>query len=278
MLDQPLRRRGRARRRAARQHAPSRDRRRASSWVRSFEPIENPSKSSLNSSASITLLGISHITYTSRPFSASREAVAVHLRQHVSRLAQRPAERDHDLHVGQPHVLPHPPHRRALEREALAVARVVVAGGAAEAEHRILLDGLEGRAAEQPRVLVGLEVREAHDHRARIERRRDLPDARGQRSTKNSAGGRDAAVCARRSAAGRDAIGEPLRVEERERMDTDPGRDDELDAGEADSVARECRDRWKARSGFPTFSMSGTRGVGSVAGSSSVRSKSTRPS
>ena len=32
------------------------------SWVRSFEPIEKPSKSSENSSISSTLFGISHIT------------------------------------------------------------------------------------------------------------------------------------------------------------------------------------------------------------------------
>jgi hypothetical protein len=31
-------------------------------WVKSFDPIENPSKTSKNFSAIITLLGISHIT------------------------------------------------------------------------------------------------------------------------------------------------------------------------------------------------------------------------
>ena len=39
------------------------------SWVRSLEPIEKPSKRSAKASALITLLGNSHITYTSRPFS-----------------------------------------------------------------------------------------------------------------------------------------------------------------------------------------------------------------
>ena len=39
------------------------------SCVRSFDPIEKPSKTSANSSARMTLLGISHMTYTSRPFS-----------------------------------------------------------------------------------------------------------------------------------------------------------------------------------------------------------------
>ena len=32
------------------------------SWVRSFEPMVNPSKISANSSARMTLLGISHMT------------------------------------------------------------------------------------------------------------------------------------------------------------------------------------------------------------------------
>ena len=42
------------------------------SWVRSFDPIEKPSKCSRNSSASITLAGISHIRFTLRPFSPRR--------------------------------------------------------------------------------------------------------------------------------------------------------------------------------------------------------------
>jgi len=37
------------------------------SCVRSFEPMEKPSKISAKSSAKITFEGISHITYTSKP-------------------------------------------------------------------------------------------------------------------------------------------------------------------------------------------------------------------
>ena len=39
------------------------------SWVRSFEPIEKPSKRSRNSAASTALLGTSHIMTTRSPFS-----------------------------------------------------------------------------------------------------------------------------------------------------------------------------------------------------------------
>ena len=98
---------------------------------------------------------------------------AMHLRAFFG----RPAERDHHVEVRQAERLAHALHRGALEQEAFLVARVVVAARAAPAEHRVLLDGLERRAADELRVLVRLEVAEAQDDRARVERGGDHRDA-----------------------------------------------------------------------------------------------------
>src|SRR3546814_648401 len=55
----------------------------------------------------------------------------------------------------------------ALQREAILERGIDVAAGAAEADHRVLLVRLVLRAPDQVGVLVGLEVRQAHDHRLR---------------------------------------------------------------------------------------------------------------
>ncbi len=49
----------------------------------------------------------------------------------------------------EPQVAPRPEERRALEREAVGVAWIVVPGGAAEPDHRVLFLRLELAAAEQ---------------------------------------------------------------------------------------------------------------------------------
>ena len=54
---------------------------------------------------------------------------------------------------------------------------MVIARGAAPADHRILLGRLELPAAEQRRVLVGLEVAQPQDHRLGMERGADGADA-----------------------------------------------------------------------------------------------------
>src|SRR5207244_11693143 len=88
-------------------------------------------------------------------------------------LAHRTHEWHHQLDVGQAERLAHLAQRLALELEALAEARRDVARGAAEAEHRVLFLRLVALAAEELAVLVRLEVRQAHDHRFRPERRGD---------------------------------------------------------------------------------------------------------
>ena len=85
---------------------------------------------------------------------APDQAVLRHDGQHPVRFLRGPAERDHHDDVAEAELLPDPLEGHALEGEALAVALVVVAGGAAEAEHRVLLRLLEGGAADQVRVLV----------------------------------------------------------------------------------------------------------------------------
>ncbi len=96
---------------------------------------------------------------------------------HPARLLFPPAEGNHDAQIGQAHGLAHPHQSRALQREAGGVGGVGVARRAPEAEHRIGLLGFEAGAADQPGVFVGLEVRQAHDHRPGIEGRGDGPDA-----------------------------------------------------------------------------------------------------
>ena len=106
------------------------------------------------------------------------EAVARHLGQDLPPFLGRPTERHHHLEVAETHVVAHPAQGLALEGEAFAVALVMIARRAAKADHRVGLAWLEGATAEEIRILVGLEVREADDHRTGMKGGRDGPDAR----------------------------------------------------------------------------------------------------
>jgi len=96
------------------------------------------------------------------------------------------AEGDHDDQVYKPHLLPDPLHRPALEAKPLPVALIVVAGGAAEPEHRVCFLWLEVGPAEKACILVGLEVAHPDDDRVRVERRGDGPAPSASLSTKYS--------------------------------------------------------------------------------------------
>ena len=96
------------------------------------------------------------------------------------RLGERAHEGHHDLHVRESHLVAHALERAALELEARPEHLVDVARGAAEPEHRIFLVRLVGFAADQVRILVRLEIGQAHDHHLGREGRRDLRDAFGQ--------------------------------------------------------------------------------------------------
>mmetsp|Transcript_19074 Transcript_19074/g.36714 ORF Transcript_19074/g.36714 Transcript_19074/m.36714 type:complete len:327 (-) Transcript_19074:1929-2909(-) len=92
---------------------------------------------------------------------------------------QRAHEGDHELDVGEPHLLAHLLHGQQLELEALAERLVRVAPRAAEPDHGVLLVRLEQRPAEQRLVLVRLEVRQAHDDAPGVHARGERPDALG---------------------------------------------------------------------------------------------------
>ena len=100
----------------------------------------------------------------------------------VTALASRDGahERHHDLHVGQPHVVAHALQRTAFEFEAGSEDLVDVARRAAKPQHRIFLVRFVVLAADQIRVFVRFEIREAHDHRFRRERGGDLSNALAQ--------------------------------------------------------------------------------------------------
>ncbi|KAK8914672.1 hypothetical protein VCV18_010991 [Metarhizium anisopliae] len=174
-----------------------------------------------------------------QPLFAADEAVFRHdLQDHLG-LADRPAKGNHDDGVGEAHVLPQPPDGAALEPEALPVARRVVPRGAAEAEHGVLLVGLELGAADEPGVLVGLEVAHADNGRPGVHGRAERRQALRQLVDKvvwllgvsRRQGGDFAPRC---------FVLEPVKVDERHGVHLDGVADDKLHAREADAVAGEA--------------------------------------
>jgi hypothetical protein len=123
--------------------APARSRSSPSvSCVRSFEPIDMPSKCSRNWSARMALLGTSHIMISRRPLTPRFRPRSASISHHALGLAHGAHEGHHDLDVGQPHVVAHALERLALHREGVAELAADVAAGAAKAEHRVLFIGL----------------------------------------------------------------------------------------------------------------------------------------
>ena len=165
----------------------------------SLEPIENPSKYSRNSSASTALDGSSHIMMTRSPFSPRRRPFSREQVDDGGGFAEGADERDHDLDVGEPHLVAHELQRFALHVEARAEVLRDVAGCAAVSDHRILLVRLVRLAADEIRVLVGLEVRQPHDHRLRRERRARASTRPRRRAARSSRAARGTPRCARRS-------------------------------------------------------------------------------
>src|SRR5690606_16590605 len=70
--------------------------------------------------------------------------------------------------------------RLAYSLDLKSDRRTITGFGATEAVHRGALGGLALRRAEEVGVLVGLEVRQAHDHRRRRHRGGDGGDALGE--------------------------------------------------------------------------------------------------
>ena len=179
------------------------------SCVRSFEPIEKPSKTlqelfredhvRRESRTSRTPRGHPRPDATrSRPCTASTRRPSSTVRQNGIMI----------LTFASP--MSWRTRRSAWHSSAKpsCVARVVVARRAAEADHRVLFGGLELASAQQRRVLVGLEVARPHDDRLRVEGGGDAADAlaRGGRTKNSSASSHRR--CAARSPSTAAAIGE----------------------------------------------------------------------
>lgn len=115
-----------------------------------------------------------------------------------------------------------------------SVSLRVVAAGPAPPEHRVLLVGLEPPPADEPGVLVGLEVAHPYDHRVRPAGGGDTGDAVGQPFDE----------VAGQVVVAPGELGDPaavvlvgtLRVHQGHRVDLDVVVDDELHPGQADAV------------------------------------------
>ena len=164
--------------------------------------------------------------------------MARHAVEHPPRLLDPPAERHHDAQIGQPHVLADPAQGRAFECEPGRIGGVCIARGAAKPQHRIFFLRLERIAAEQRRVFIGLEIRQADDDGFWIERGSDQSHA--LRQLLDEEVGRTGIIvhqtfnslaCRRRC--------HLLRIGERHRMNPDVLTDDELHSSQADTVVRQ---------------------------------------
>mmetsp|Transcript_44166 Transcript_44166/g.136882 ORF Transcript_44166/g.136882 Transcript_44166/m.136882 type:complete len:534 (-) Transcript_44166:737-2338(-) len=94
---------------------------------------------------------------------AALQAVLLQHLVHVLGHVQGADEGDHDLHVRHAHLPAHLLDGLELHGEALLEEGVRVPAAAAEADHGVLLVGLVLVAPDEALVLVGLEVREAHN-------------------------------------------------------------------------------------------------------------------
>ena len=99
---------------------------------------------------------------------------------HFARLLNRAHEGHHHLDVLQSHVPANLQQRPTLQFKAGFELLVHVAGGAAKAEHGVLLHRFVARAADQVGVLVGLEIRQPHDDRLGSEGSGNTGNAFGQ--------------------------------------------------------------------------------------------------
>ncbi len=110
-----------------------------------------------------------------------------------------------------------------------------IAGGTPEAQHRVRLRRLEPAAAEETGVLVGLEVRHAHDDRLGIEGRGNRADALGELFDEEvGAGGMIADQFEHRVPL--TLVADLLRMQQRERMRLDVLGDHEFHPREAHPV------------------------------------------
>ena len=243
------------------------------SCVRSFDPIEKPSKNFGEPLGEEDVRGDLGHDVDLEPVLAAHEPSLLHRLEHALALLGRAAEGDHQLEVGQAEDLAHALDGRALEQEPLLVVGMVVAARAPPAEHRVLLARLEARAADQARVFVGLEVAEAKDDGPRVERGGDRADALRE-AIDEVRGLVGVSRGSRRPRAGPRRQGRIAR--QRQRVHAHPARKDELHPGEAHAFARQQRVPERGLR-VPGVEQDLRSRLGSVAGSISSTSKGTRP-
>ena len=104
-----------------------------------------------------------------QPVFAPGEPVLGQQFDHLARFCQRPHEGHHDLDVFQPHAVAHTAQRAAFEFETGLELLIDIPRRAPEPQHWVFLPRLVPVPANQVGVLVGLEVRQPHDHRFRRE-------------------------------------------------------------------------------------------------------------
>ena len=190
---------------------------------------------------------------TLRPFSPRFEPVRGEQLRDLLRLFQRAYERHHDLHVRESHFLAHALECAAFELEARTEGFIDVARGAAKPEHRIFLVRFVLPTADEIRVLVRLEIRQAHDHGFGRERGgnrarclRTVCRCRTRPGPHNLPSGDGSSAA--------DSGRQLIEFEQRARVHADHAIDDELEPGETDASCG-MPAKSNARSGLPTFIM-----------------------
>ena len=168
---------------------------------------------------------------------AALEAVLFHDFVDALGFIERTHERNHQFDVGEAHFVAHELHGAAFHREAFGELVRDVAGGAAEAEHRIFFIRLVEGAADELAVLVRLEVGHADDDLLRVEGGGNRGHAFGDALLEEFL---------RAGIAGGEAFGgvaqfaRDVRVLKNNlRVDADVVVDDELKAGKADALVRD---------------------------------------
>src|SRR5438034_1095649 len=180
-----------------------------------------------------------HLAHHDEPQAVLPALQAVHGEQldHLGALLERAHERHHDLDIDEADLVSHAAHRLAFHVEAMAERLRDITRGAAESEHRILLVGLVARAAGQFLVFVRLEIRQAHDHRLRPERRGDGRNAFAQLF--HEKGARIPVASGRMLHLAFEVGGEVRILEHRPGMHADHVVDDEFQSGEPDPPVRQ---------------------------------------
>jgi hypothetical protein len=85
--------------------------------VRSFEPIEKPSKRLAKIVDQDDVVRDLAHDVDLEPILAALQSLLGHRREHLVGLVQAATERDHDPQILQPHLSPHPAHGGALQRK-----------------------------------------------------------------------------------------------------------------------------------------------------------------